>query len=111
MFGRDVLQLDRAHHFLMGASGLDGGPDGDVADLDVVGLFDGEGDGAGNGLRRDREVIHALSDQFLEVGVVDGVGEVRADVPGRDGRGAQRAVGGLLSQALEEGADRVFVAA
>jgi hypothetical protein len=28
---------------LLGLLGLDGGPDGDVADLDVVGLLDGEG--------------------------------------------------------------------
>jgi hypothetical protein len=34
---------------LLGLLGLDGGPDGDVADLDVVGLLDGESDSPRDG--------------------------------------------------------------
>lgn len=41
---------------------LHGGADGDVADLDVVRLLDGEGDGAGHRLGSDREFVHSTAD-------------------------------------------------
>ena len=53
---------------------LDGRTDGDVADFDVVGLFDGEGDGAGDSVRRDGERIAVPADLLTDLGIVDGVG-------------------------------------
>lgn len=47
---------------------LGGWADGDVADFDVVWLFDGECDGAGDGLGRKRECVHALADLFADSG-------------------------------------------
>ena len=58
---------------------LDGRANGHVADLDVIGLLDGEGDGARDGLGRDREFVPAAADLLADFGVVDGVGEFGAD--------------------------------
>lgn len=63
-------------------SALDGGPDGDLPDLDVVGLLKGEGEGTGDGPGLDRELVHPLADLVALGSVVEGVGEVRADIPG-----------------------------
>ena len=48
--------------------GLDRGADGDVADLDVVWLFDGEGDRARDRLRWDGELVHAALYLLAHVG-------------------------------------------
>src|ERR1700691_3311234 len=61
---------------------LDGWPDGEVADLDIARLVDREGDGTGDGLRRDGELGHALADLLAGLRVVDGVGQFGADVAG-----------------------------
>ena len=87
---------------------LDGGADGHVADFDVVGLFDGEGDRAGDGFGGDAELGHPAGDLIPDGGVVDGAREFGADVPGGDRRRAQDPVGRLLAQGLEQGADRVL---
>ena len=60
--------------------GLDGGADGDVADLDVVWLFDGEGNRAGDGLGRDREFVHAAAYLLSDGRVIDGIGQLGADI-------------------------------
>lgn len=39
---------------------MDGWADGDIADFDVVGLFDGEGDGAGDGFLDDTDAALKL---------------------------------------------------
>jgi hypothetical protein len=57
---------------------LDGRADGDVADLDVVRLLDGKGDGAGDGVGGDGELIAAAADLLSDFVIVDGVGEVGA---------------------------------
>jgi len=62
--------------------GLDGGADRDVADFDVVWLFDGEGDRAGDGLGGDGEFSHAAADLVADRCLVDGVGELGSDVAG-----------------------------
>jgi hypothetical protein len=54
---------------------LDGRANGHIADFDVIGLLDGEGDGFG----RDGEFVPAAADLFADFGVVDGVGEFGAD--------------------------------
>jgi hypothetical protein len=61
---------------------LDGWPDGEVADLDVVRLVDGEGDGTGDGQRRYGELGHVRADLLAGLRVVDGVGELGTDVAG-----------------------------
>jgi hypothetical protein len=38
---------------------LDGWADGDIADLDIVGLFDYEGDGAGDGFGLGDQVVES----------------------------------------------------
>jgi hypothetical protein len=58
---------------------LDGRANGHIADFDVIGLLDGEGDGAGDGFGRDGEFVPAAADLFADFGVVDGVGEFGAD--------------------------------
>jgi hypothetical protein len=45
---------------------LDGRADGDIADFGVVGLFDGEGDGAGDGFGRDGELVPAAADLLAD---------------------------------------------
>jgi cobyrinic acid a,c-diamide synthase len=90
------------------ALALDGWADGDVADFNVVRLFDGEGDGPGDRLRRDGELVPAAADLLAGFRVVDGVGEFRADEAGRYRRRAQHAVGRFLPQAFQQGADRVL---
>ena len=40
-----------------GRSGLRGGADDDLVDIDIGGLVDGKGDGAGNGVRRDPQGV------------------------------------------------------
>src|ERR1700733_401386 len=79
---------------------LDRGPDGEVADLDVVGLLDGEGDGARDGLGRDGELGHAFSDLLADLLVVDRVGELGADVARRDRGRADDPVGRLLAKSF-----------
>jgi len=61
---------------------LDGRTDGDVADLDVVRLLDGKGNGAGDGVGGNGELIAAAADLLADFGVVDGVGEFGADEAG-----------------------------
>jgi hypothetical protein len=60
-----------------GRSALFGGADGQVADLDVVGLLDGEGDGSRHGFRADSERVHrllCLRSLFRVLDVVDEFG-------------------------------------
>ena len=45
---------------------LHGWADCDVADLDFVGLSDGKGNGASDGLRRESEFVHAAADLLTE---------------------------------------------
>jgi len=52
--------------------------DGDVADLDVVGLLDGEGDSARHGVRADAGG-HPVLQLFPDVRVIDVVDELGAD--------------------------------
>lgn len=61
---------------------LDGRADGDVAYFDVVWLFDGEGDGAGDGLWWNGELVHGAANLVADGGVVDGVGQFGANIPG-----------------------------
>ena len=61
---------------------LHGWADCDVADLDVVGLFDGKGNGAGDGRRSESEFVHASADLLADAGVVDGRVEFSADKAG-----------------------------
>src|ERR1700760_2767216 len=87
---------------------LDGRTDGDVADLDVARLFDGKGDGAGDGVGGDGELVPAAADLLADFGVVDGVGEFGADEAGRYRRRPQDAIGGFLPQSFQQGADGVL---
>jgi len=61
---------------------LHGWADGDVADLDIVGLFDGKDDGAGDGLRRESEFVHVSADLLADADVIDGCVEFGADKAG-----------------------------
>ena len=82
--------------------------DSDVADLDVVGLFNSEGDSPGHGVRRDGELRHVLTDVLAHHGIVDRVGEFGADIARRDRGRTQHAVGRLLPQAFHDGAHGVL---
>ena len=62
-----------------GLLALGGGADGDLADLHVGGLLDGEGDGARDGFRWDGQFGRGAADLVADLGVVDGVGEFGAD--------------------------------
>jgi hypothetical protein len=90
------------------ALALDGRADGDIADFDVVGLLDGEGDGPCHRFRRDGELVPAAADLLAGLQVVDGIGELSADEAGRYRRRAQHAVGRFLPQPFHQGADRVL---
>ena len=57
---------------MVSALALDGRADGDVADLDVVRLLDGEGDGAGDGVGGDGELVPAAADLLAGFEVGDG---------------------------------------
>jgi hypothetical protein len=48
---------------------LDGRTDGDVANLDVIRLLDGKGDGAGDGVGRDGELVAAAADLLADFGL------------------------------------------
>jgi hypothetical protein len=58
---------------------LDSGPDGDVADLDVVGLVDGEGDRPCHRRRRQAEFVHVARDLRAHRAVVDGAVQLGVD--------------------------------
>ena len=61
------------------ALALPGRPDGHVADFDVIGLLDGERDGARHGLWADAECRHVMLGPLSLRGVVDVVDELGAD--------------------------------
>jgi hypothetical protein len=75
---------------------LPGGADGHVADFDIIGLLDGERDGARYGVGADAECRHGTLGllSLLGVAVVDQFG---AYVSRLDGGRAQDTVGGLLA--------------
>jgi hypothetical protein len=79
------------------ASVLDSWAERDVADLDVVGLLDGEGDGSGHGSGVDPDVRHPVLGGAAGNGVIDVVDELGPDKAWRDRGRAQDAVGGLLA--------------
>lgn len=61
---------------------LDGGSDGDFADLDVVGLLDGEGDGSCHCIGGDADLGHPVLCLFPDVRIVDVVDELGTDEAG-----------------------------
>src|SRR3977135_2645288 len=82
---------------------LRGGTDNDVTHLDTVRLLDGEGDGSGHRVRRDRDLVPLFKGLGLQFRDRHGFCEVSMDEAGRDDGHAQ-AVAGLLAQALGDGA-------
>lgn len=61
---------------------MDGGSDGEVSDLDVVGLFDRERDRAGDGFGSDAKGGHRAGELVADGGVVGGAREFGADLAG-----------------------------
>ncbi len=61
---------------------LDGGPDGDIADLDVVRLLDRKGDGAGHGIGTDTDRGHPELALFPDVRIVHVMKELGTDEAG-----------------------------
>ena len=91
-----------------GQLALDRRPDGDVADLDITRLLDREGDCPGDRFGRQAEALHGRAGAATGLGVVDRGVQFGVDVSGGDGRGADDAVGGFLTQRLQQGAHGVL---
>ncbi len=91
------------------SASLDRRADRDVTDLDITRLVDRERDRPGNGLRRQAETLHRRTGLAPRLGILDRRVQFGVDVPrGGDRRGADDAVGGFLTQRLQQGAHGVL---
>jgi len=80
--GSSVRMADPGRGRSRRVSVLDGGPDGDVADLDVVGLLDREGNGSRYRVGADADRGHPALHLLADVRIVDVVDELGADEAG-----------------------------
>jgi hypothetical protein len=82
-----------------------GGADDDFADVDVVRLVDGEGNGAGDGFGGDGDLAEIV-DELGGAPVGDGVGEFGSSYAG--GNDGDAEVGVFLAKAVRDGVDGEF---